>query len=301
MLARYNDIERATERLSGIMMGISLDNKITDEEIIQLADWLKIHNYLHDKEPFKTVVEKIEQVLEDHIIDENEREEILELCWMFDKESLIPQCATAAIRRLHGVLHGMVIDDRLRENEVRGLKIWLEVHAHVKDYWPFCDIWQMVSNIFEDGIIVDAEKKQLLEYCQNFSEILAEDPVIFDSIYGAGYMKIFAPVLQPFTAICDRNALISFENNTFCFTGPARIGSRKTLHKIILDLGGVPKNSVAIDLNYLIIGSQSSPCWAYSTYGRKIEQVFKYRDKGGKTAILHEDDFVEQARSHRRV
>ena len=295
MLARYTDIDRATERLRGIMMGISLDNEITDEEINQLAGWLDIHKYLHDKEPFKTVIEKIKQVLEDHYIDEDEREEVLELCWMFDKESLLPQCATAAIRRLHGVLQGMALDDEIRENEVVGLKNWLEVHDYVKGYWPFSDIWQMIFKILEDGVVDSIEKKQLLEYCQNFSETLAENSVIYDSIYGEGYMSTFAPVLKPFTAICDRDSAITFSSKTFCFTGPAKTGSRKDLNDIILSLGGIPKNSVAIDLNYLVIGSQSSPCWAYSTYGRKIEQVFKNREKGSETAILHEDDFVEQA------
>ena len=295
MLAKLTDIERATERLRGIMMGISLDAKVTDEEIFQLSDWLKLHRYLHDKEPFKSVVTKVKKVLDDNIIDEDEREEILEFCWMFDSESLIPQCTTAAIRRLHGVLHGIVIDNKIRENEVVGLKSWLEVHSHVKDYWPFSDLWEMVSTIFQDGKVDDSEKKLLLEYCHNFSEKLSESPAIHDSIYGEGYMATFAPILQPFTAICDRDTAIAFKDNTFCFTGPARTSSRKKLNELVENLGGIPKNSVGIDLNYLVIGAQSSPCWAYSTYGRKIEQVFANRKKGGNTTILHEDDFIEQS------
>lgn len=295
MLAKYTDIERATERLRGIMMGIALDNKVTDDEILQLSDWLKLHQYLHDKEPFKSVVRKVTEILDDHIIDEDEREEILELCWMFDSESLIPQCATAAIRRLHGVLHGIVIDGEIQENEVIGLKSWLEVHDYVKDYWPFSDIWEMVFAILQDGKIDASEKRVLLDYCQNFSEKLSENPKIHDAIYDDGYMANLAPILQPFTAICDRTATIVFRNNTFCFTGPAKTGSRKKLNEMVENLGGIPKNNVAIDLNYLVIGAQSSPCWIYSTYGRKIEQVFKNKKKGGDTIILHEDDFIEQS------
>lgn len=153
-----------------------------------------------------------------------------------------------------------------------------------------------MSAIFQDGKVDDSEKRLLLDYCQNFSEKLAKDPKIHDSIYDEGYMERFAPILQPFTAICDSNTTIAFIENTFCFTGPAKTGPRKKLNKIVENLGGIPKNNVTIDLNYLVIGAQSSPCWAYSTYGRKIQQVFKNREKGGDTTILHENDFIDQSR-----
>lgn len=37
MLAIYTEEKRAIERLNGIMMGISVDNKITNDEIIHLS------------------------------------------------------------------------------------------------------------------------------------------------------------------------------------------------------------------------------------------------------------------------
>jgi NAD-dependent DNA ligase len=139
------------------------------------------------------------------------------------------------------------------------------------------------------------EKVQLLEYCQNFSEELIKNPEIYDGIYGEAYMETMAPVLKPFSALCDRTCEIVFHENTFCFTGPARSGPRKKLNEIVVNLGGIPKNSIAFNLNYLVIGAQSSPCWAYSTYGRKIEQVLQYRKEGSETTILHENDFIQQA------
>lgn len=295
MLAKYTDIERAAERLRGILMGISIDNYIRSEEVKNLNEWLQFHPYLHDKMPFKDVVKCVKQAIADNYIDTQEREEILELCWMFDNESIIPQCATAAIRRLHGVLQGIALDNQIHENEVVGLKNWLEVHDHVKEYWPFCDLCHLVSEILDDGIIDQSEKEMLLDYCLNFSEILSENPIIHDSIYGKSYMSTYAPVLKPFAALCDRDANIIFDDRTFCFTGLARIGSRKDLHEIVSRRRGIPKNSVSLGLDYLVIGAQSSPCWAYSTYGRKIEKVLNNRENGSKTIILHEDDFIIKA------
>lgn len=65
---------------------------------------------------------------------------------------------------------------------------------------------------------------------------------------------------------------------------------------MVRKLDGIPKNNAVTQLDYLVVGAQSSPCWAYSTYGRKIEAVIENREKrGAETVILHEDDFIEQA------
>lgn len=109
-------------------------------------------------------------------------------------------------------------------------------------------------------------------------------------------MKTNAAYLLPFTALCDNKCTIQFKGRKFCFTGPARTGSRKELKKIVSETGGASSDRVVRHLDYLVIGAQSSPCWAYSTYGRKIEQVINYRKKGDNITILHEDDFIEQAK-----
>lgn len=296
-LAWQTDVERATERLKGILLGISIDNHITEDEVRNLADWLNMHKYLHDTRPFNEIVQKLDQILEDNIVDEEEREEVLELCWAFDKHSAACQCATGATRRLHGVLQGISLDQKVREQEIIGLKNWLNTYEGMKDYWPFTDLWKMITDILEDGVVDDDEQKMLLDYCTNFSETPIDDADIHDKIYEKGFMATSAPVLKPFTAICDRECLIQFSDHSFCFTGPARSGPRKVLHAMVNDLGGIPKTGVSPKLNYLVIGAQSSPCWAYSTYGRKIEKVFLQRDeRSGITTILHEDDFLAQAK-----
>lgn len=295
MLENLTEVERATERLKGIMMGIAADNWIVDDEVLHLSDWLETHPYFHDREPFKTVVSIIERVLDDHYIDEDEREEILDLCCTFDDHALVPKVATTAIRRLHGVLHGIAIDNKIEEQEVRGLGDWLNMHEQFQEYWPFSDICSLVKRILEDGVVDERERVELLEYCGNFGETHIKDPVIHDEMYAKEFAQTYSSSLQPFTDLCDRKCKIEFKNHTFCFTGPARTGPRKELHKIVESLGGRPSKTVIRELDYLVIGAQSSPCWVYSTYGRKIEKVMEYRKQGDKTAILHEDDFITQA------
>ncbi|MGB5986576.1 MAG: BRCT domain-containing protein, partial [Desulfobacterales bacterium] len=94
---------------------------------------------------------------------------------------------------------------------------------------------------------------------------------------------------------CARDCKIAFNQKQFCFTGPAKTGTRKNLEEIVTALGGIPKNNVVLTLDYLVIGAQSSPCWAYSTYGRKIEKAIELKRKGRNITILHENDFIDQA------
>lgn len=73
-------VERATERLYGIMQGITADYELNDVEIAKLRSWLDTHEMLCQIEPFKEVAAFLDRCFEDQIIDEDERVEIIEFC-----------------------------------------------------------------------------------------------------------------------------------------------------------------------------------------------------------------------------
>ena len=294
--AGYTEIRRATERLRGILQGIAIDGRINEIELRALEEWLSMHPSITSKEPFSTVVESINQVIDDNYMDEETHDDLLDLCLTFDDNSMVNDISKSVIGVLHGVLQGIAADKKVNVNEVIGLKNWLEVHCHLKDYWPVCEVWDMVSRILADGVVDENEKAELLAFCKNFSEIPVKTPILRDEIYKQLFMKSNAPVLLPVTAICDRGHQIAFEDRSFCFTGPARSGKRSDLCEIVVSMGGIPKNNVVTSLDYLVIGAQSSPAWFFSTYGRKIEKVMNLKiEKQAKTVILYEDDFINQA------
>jgi NAD-dependent DNA ligase len=164
-----------------------------------------------------------------------------------------------------------------------------------KNVWPFCDFFSFVEQILEDGIVIEKERKDFQELCVQFTEIVIPEAVIHDPIYLEGWMQNYSPVFRPFTAYCDYNAKIIFQDRNFCFTGPAKYGARSLLENMVTNLGGCPKSNVSSILDYLVIGAQSSPCWAYSTYGRKIEKAITLQKDGTPIVILHENHFLEQA------
>jgi len=291
--AKITECSRAMDRLYGILTGISADYRLKDKEIAELYNWLNIHEYLHHIHPFAGTVSLLRRCLEDGIIDDDEREDILEWCLKFHDG--VPECVTAGIRRLHGVLHGIAIDERVSEDELHGLKDWLIDYEIFRDYWPFNDVWQLIETIMDDGVVTKKEEAEFLEFCQGFKECVIDDPKIHDPLYSEAFMKSDSPYLKPFIALCDRNSEIVFSGKAFCFTGPARTGPRRALEDIVELLEGIPYKTVIKNLDYLVIGAQSSPAWAYSTYGRKIEKVIEFRKSGQEISILHENDFIMQA------
>ena len=45
--------------------------------------------------------------------------------------------------------------------------------------------------------------------------------------------------------------------------------------------------------DFLIIGDDSNPCWAFSCYGRKVEEAMNMRKQGYKISIVKEIDFID--------
>lgn len=50
-------------------------------------------------------------------------------------------------------------------------------------------------------------------------------------------------------------------------------------------------NNVILDTTYLVYGDGTNPVWAYSCYGRKVEQALKMRKAGHGIKVVHEVDF----------
>lgn len=292
---RVTDVMRATEVLRGILAGISADYELSDPEIAGLEDWLYMHANLLAKSPFLEVRHKLDEVLADGIIDEDERQELLEWCFEFSSPHSYPVLTvTAGIRRLHGFLQGISLDGAVSDSEIHDLADWLRDYEPLRENWPFDEVWTLVENILKDKRVTESERQALLDFCRNFSEYPVDRHLVCDEVDTAQepWMASEAPVLMTLEHVCDRAPGIKIENRVFCFTGHLSYGKRSKVKAVVEQLRGIVKNSVVSDLDYLVIGALSQPCWAYSTYGRKVEAVMDLRKRGISIAIVHESDFL---------
>jgi len=290
--------ERSISRLQGILSGISADKKLNNHEFAGLYKWLNENEFLREHHPFCELTQMLDEALEDGVIDGDERDDLLTWCRDYtDANSLVKTVETEAIRQLHGFLHGIVIDNKINDKEIYGLQEWLGSFSEYKSIWPFAEVWGLLEAILADGIVDEEERQYLVNFCQEFSERPIDGAILHDDIYKKAFMKNDAPILKPVTALCDHVEKIIFENNTFCLTGAAKSGKRQDIEQAIEMAGGIMRPRVDKSLNYLVIGAKSSPCWVYSTYGRKVEQAMQIRQNETTPLILHEETFMPHLRA----
>ena len=61
--------------------------------------------------------------------------------------------------------------------------------------------------------------------------------------------------------------------------------------RIITSLGGKFNPNITNKTRYLVVGNDGNPCWAFSCYGRKIEDAVNRRKSGQNLSIINEVDF----------
>ncbi|MFZ4580926.1 MAG: hypothetical protein ACOYOB_21285 [Myxococcota bacterium] len=267
---------RAMQSLAGICEGLALDKRVSDDEATELARWLLMYENLLDRWPFSQFSRLLTRITLDDRIDEAEREELLDWCQRYiDDESVAVRTTTDALRRLHGVLHGVAADGRVTAGEVTQLARWLGDYEAFSEVPLFRELRTLIDRVLDDGHIDASEYAELLAFCRPFVERPATT-------------KTTAPVGHTLTSNCDPQAKIAFAGKTFLFTGQAR-QERARLRRAVEARGGLTITKVRPNLDYLVVGALSQPAWAYAAYGRKIEAVLAMREAGKNVAIVHED------------
>jgi NAD-dependent DNA ligase len=101
------------------------------------------------------------------------------------------------------------------------------------------------------------------------------------------------PILegQKISGLCAASPKIKFEDSVFCFTGASSRFKRSDLKEIVTKFGGKYTDNITKSLDYLVIGAEGNPCWAYACYGRKVEAAVKLRKEGHRLLLVHENDF----------
>lgn len=61
--------------------------------------------------------------------------------------------------------------------------------------------------------------------------------------------------------------------------------------------GGYIVDHVSSKLNYLVVCDEKNTCWAFTCYGRKIEEAIKHRKQGANLVIVHEYDLYDALES----
>lgn len=284
------ELHKSINALIGIIQGIRFDNIANEHEIAELIHWCNLHRRFEKRAPFNEIIPLIDQALLDNKLEQEEIEDILWLCNNIVNDSGFNRyydLITSSIQQLQGILHGILADNVLNEAEIEQLCSWIDDHDFLKGTYPFDEIHSLLVSVKQDGIISDDEKNLLKAFFANFVDTRAS--------YNVHEFEVKALQSQySISGICAVCPEIIFENKVFSFTGASTRATRSEIAKIIQSMGGIFNNNVTKNTNYLIVGGDGNPCWAFACYGRKVEKAIELRKKGLPIIIVHENDFWDE-------
>lgn len=277
-------LDKSIHTLEGIIKGITIDGKINENEIAELNSWCNDYVGISNHSPFNELIPLIKTAIADEVLT---KEEVADILW-FAKNLTTPNLyfdiISADIQRLQGILHGIMADNKIEEDELKQLRNWIDENTHLKSSYPYDEIDSIIASVMRDGKI-DSKEQDLLKVF--FSEFISLPTN--SNIDQKELSQLKESITLP--GICAFCPEIKFESRLFCFTGISSRGNRSAIAKEIEVAGGTYIDNIRQDLNYLIVGNYSNPCWAFSCYGRKVEQAISYRKKGIHIIIVHENDF----------
>ncbi|WP_425618020.1 BRCT domain-containing protein [Anatilimnocola sp. NA78] len=274
-------LNKSVHELHGILLGITADLKVSDDELQRLVYWLDDNSEFENKEPFKQVIDMLRTVIEDGIIDESELADLFWMCGKFTAENGYYDAVTADMQRLQGLMGGIAADGIITAEELRALDGWMSKRESLKGCWPFDELESLITHVLKDGIVTASEQTQVMRF---FSE--------FTSTSGHRAVQVTDDLMDfAIAGMCALAPSIEFPERTFCFTGKSERAPRSKIQKLITERGGIFAKNVTQQLHYLVVGCEGNPCWAFSCYGRKVEEAMTLRKNGHKITIVHEVDF----------
>lgn len=278
------ELHKAINTLRGLVAGINSDEKVSNKEIGELVNWCELHASLRNRHPFSEILPVVEHACEDGVINKEEAKDILWLCNNFVDNSSYYDAVTSALQFLSGLIHGIMADGELSESEIATLKKWIDSNDFLAGTYPFDEINSLLFAVMEDKKITTAEKEELMAFFGNFIDftsslnLVEADFVALRNKYTVG-------------GICSMCPEIDFAEKIFCFTGESYRATRTEISECVKQLGGKIRSGITSKTDFLIVGNAGNPCWAYSCYGRKIEDAMNIRKCGGKVVIVNETDF----------
>lgn len=276
--------EKTMNVLKGIIEGIKADERINQNEIEELQNWCLLQSEQRSRYPFMEIVPLIERSIADGILTQDEIEDIQWICNNYLHSNPYYDVLTSDMHELHGIIHGIMSDNKINESELRYLKDWLDEYHHLETMYPYDEIYALIHKVMQDGRIEQQEELMMKAFFADFID--SKSSV---NINPEEYRKI--KMEMNIQGICTLAPNIEFNGKLFCFTGESSRLKRREIAEIITSKGGVFNNNVVKETNFLIVGDSGNPCWAFSCYGRKVEKAIDLRKQGQRIVIAHEVDF----------
>lgn len=276
--------DKAISTLKGILLGFNLDNVVHEKEIKELKKWISSHKELIKRNPFNEFMNIVENTISNKIPLKETIEDLFWLCQKYENGNYYYNTVTSDLQILQGLCHGILADGIINEKEIYTLEQWLSENEHLSTYYPYDEIRSLISSIISDNKI---EEEEILVLKAYFSQFINLQDLKTSELIKKETLDILI------SGHCSSDPQVTFKDKTFCITGVLKRGNRDDLQKDIIKLGGIPTSTITKKTDYLIIGDNGNPAWAFACYGRKVEKALSLRKEGHTIMLVHEFDFSD--------
>ncbi len=273
-------LEKDLNILKGILAGVLSDNQINPQEISLIKDWIKNARNYETYYPYRVFIQNLNKVIEDNIITE---EEVADINWLCDqylnKENPYYNAITSATQTLTGIISGITSDGVINQEEIGFLNHWLDEHLFLYKTWLFDEVYKIVKEI----VFTRHLSANLLDELNKISSMVASD------LGGADNTNLIENI-----KLDTQQSDINIDGKLFCITGSSLYYPRKEIVEMIENYGGIAMNGVSAKVDYLLICDEKSSCWAFASYGRKVEKALELKRSGkSNIEVLYEIDFYK--------
>lgn len=284
-----SEMNKALHILEGLVKGIAIDGKINAMEIAELENWYRLHKHLLQRQSFDDLVTVLDEALKDGYLSAEERADILWLCGSYSSNNIYYDLVTSDMQKLYGLLHGIIADNQIDLLEIKRLNAWLSENDHLTGVYPYDEICSIIMAVLKDGQLTVDERNMLKVFFSEFVDMQTSFNL------NDNELQELRKTIH-ITGVCSVRPQIVFQDKVFCFTGASSKATIVEIKAMIESMGGIFKNNVIKETAYLIVGNKNNSCWAFSCYGRKVEQAVKLRKAGSNILIVHENDFWNKIR-----
>lgn len=281
--------DKALHTLIGFLEGIGMDRVVNLLENRELEFWLREYESLANRDTaFSDLVRRVHLAMTDGQLTPEEIEDIKHWCERLDPASCYYAPLTHRIQQLHGILHGVVADIAINDLELGQLQQWIDDAGELRKYWPIGEVETAVVTALRDGKVDAQEHHYLLRFFSSFGDVSSAVRGTVPNLTEAEFRL---------EGVCATDPEIEFSGRSFCFTGGSEKYSRADFIDMIHRRDGLHAINVRQDLDYLVVCDGGNPCWAYASYGRKVEKALSYRKTGSPIVVLREIDFIDATRN----
>ncbi|MDO8248446.1 MAG: hypothetical protein Q7T78_01825 [Rhodoferax sp.] len=184
-----------------------------------------------------------------------------------------------SVELLLGLVTGMIADGDLNDMEIKFLNTWLAEHADVAAIWPGNVVAKLVNEILSDGVITEAERARLIKMLTDLS--------------GNDFAQTGSVSSEVATLPVDEHCEVDLRDANVCLTGEFLSGTRAKCEELATQAGSTPHGIITKKIAYLVIGTNVSPHWIHTSYGRKIEQAIALQQAGHSIRIISERRWLD--------